>query len=574
MTGKKKNYKTYTANYLFKKEDKNKRIPGTEFLAGTTETLYLSKENSTPTPFSFVPAMTLSYKIGAAIASSQDENYNIYKGNYKSGNLYVGCFENGKKSKNDYFVMVFDNTSNLNTSWGTNIFSHHLFQMLIAISRYEGNSELDAMFESLDFDTEEKIIGANQKKPFFIAADNLYFVAKNKILNKSMADDVEENDFQVFLEDLDTDITGFVKKGYKKSVTAPAKELGVKESQIKYLEMPKKIEIPVTRHMRCKAAKDKYYDGIETFAQREIQNMPLMLQNGYELAKASFMANRDFFGEEEWELVDAIAQKDVRSINFTGPAGVGKTTTIRSIAGALGMPFILVGGSANIEEADLLGCRNVEAVDGVSITTWSDGPIAMAIRYGAFLLFDEVNAADPGILMKLNTILDGSKSLILNTSEEIKVHPNFVYAEAMNVGAAYAGTDQMNQSHFDRMDEMFKIATKSPEEEAKIISANTGYDNIENLKKMCIIKQHILDLIMSEGDASEQICSPRRLICWAKKAKRTGEFIESSLSTVIAHLSIYDESFSHLTVEEVLNSDGIAATVMDEIKEQFEGVVY
>ena len=124
------------------------------------------------------------------------------------------------------------------------------------------------------------------------------------------------------------------------------------------------------------------------------------------------------------------------------------------------------------------------------------------------------------------------------------------------------------------MDEMFKIATKSPEEEAKIISANTGYDNIENLKKMCIIKQHILDLIMSEGDASEQICSPRRLICWSKKAKRTGEFIESSLSTVIAHLSIYDESFSHLTVEEVLNSDGIAATVMDEIKEQFEGVVY
>lgn len=277
---------------------------------------------------------------------------------------------------------------------------------------------------------------------------------------------------------------------------------------------------------------------------------------------------------QEWELVDAIAQGDVHAINFTGPAGVGKTTTIRSIAGALGMPFVLVGGSANIEESDLLGCRGVEAIDGASVTTWTDGPITTAIRYGAFLLFDEVNSAEPGILMKLNTILDGSKSLILSTSEEVKVHQNFVFSEAMNVGAGYTGTDLLNQSHLDRMDEIFKISSKSVEEEAKIIASVTGYDNLLNIQKCCQVKRYICDLIDEDGDASEQSCSPRRIIAWVKKAKRTGEFVESSLSTVISHISVYDDSFKTLDADDVETSSGIAAKAFEYIKDRLENVSY
>ena len=567
--------KMYTNAILFpsNKKDKTKLIPKTEFMSGTNETIFHSKKNTSINPFTNSVAMTLSYKIGYGISDSQFDDYNIYRGVMNGSEFYLGCLPAGSKNEHEYFFMDF----NKYEFSATNMFSHHLFKLMIAYGRLlEPNGELDKMFRQIDFNTPEGVIGADQKKQFYICADALYFLSREIFVNRRFDDEATAADFKDYVQYLTEDVTGFVLNDYKGNISESAKGIGItKEKQGKLkIVMPEIIETPKSPEQKMKEIKEKYINGIKTFTEEEIQSMPALLRNGYELAKSSFESNKNFFGLEEWQLVDAIAEGDVRSINFTGPAGVGKTTTIRSIAGALGMPFVLVGGSANIEETDLLGTRNVEAIDGTSVTTWTDGPITMAIRYGAFLLFDEVNAADPGILMKLNTILDGSKSLILSTSEEVKVHPNFIYSEAMNVGSAYAGTDQMNQSHFDRMDEMFKISSKSPKEEAKIISSNTGYENLENLEKMCLIKKEILKLIENEGDASQQICSPRRLISWAKKAKRTGEFIEASLSTVIAHLTVYDDSFDKLTKDAVLESSGIASTVLEKIIEQFDGVMY
>lgn len=564
--------KKYSSDVLFPKgRDKEKKIvPGTEFMAPMVEEIFHSKKNTKVSPFTGKPTMTLSYKIACGIAASQSKDYNIFRGNMNGREFYLGCFAGGSKNGSEYFYMDFENNEYITT----NMFSHVMYKLLIAYSRLlEPNEEIDKNFSDINFETDEKIIGSDQKKQFFITADALYFLGLNTVLNKEFDDDAQKDDFKDFVPYLKEDITAFVANGYNGEIYDSAKDLGIDGKNLTILKPKEKVK-PLTAAQRAEKLKEKYVNGIKTFKASEIKKMPPLLRNGYELAQAAFEANKKFFGPQEWQLIDAIASGDVRSINFTGPAGVGKTTTIRAIAGCLGMPFVLVGGSANIEETDLLGTRNVEAQDGVSVTTWTDGPITMAIRHGAFLLFDEVNAADPGILMKLNTILDGSKSLILSTSEEVQVHPNFVYSEAMNVGAAYAGTDQMNQSHFDRMDEMFKIASKTPTEEAKIIAANTGYDNMENLKKMCQIKQFILKLIDEEGDAAEQICSPRRMICWTKKAKRTGEFIESSLSTVIAHLTVYDDSFDTLTKEAVLESSGIASTVMERIIEEFRDVEY
>lgn len=567
--------KKYSKSVLFPRRNSkseietHKQIPGTEFMGMTREEIFTSRKNTEVSPWTGKPTMTLSYKIGQAIAKSQHD-FNIFKGSDTNGNVfYLGCFSGGSANDEEYFFMDFVNHKYIST----NMYSHLLFKLIIAYGRYAyPEDELDKYYRTINFDTDEGIICADQKKQFFIVADSLYYLGLETFLEKDFHDNVESEDFKRYIPYLVEDITGFVINDYDGKLAKCSKNLGIKKGlEIKH---PIKKTKPVTKTEKATNLKKKYINGIETFSCKEINEMPPLLKNGYDLAKRTFISSRDFWGIEEWSLVDAIATGDVKSINFTGPAGVGKTTTIRALAGALGMPFVLVGGSANIEECDLLGTRNVDASDGISITTWTDGPITMAIRYGAFLLFDEVNAADPGILMKLNTILDGSKSLILSTAEEVNVHSKFVYSEAMNVGAAYAGTDQMNQSHFDRMDEMFKIASKKPEDEAKIIAANTGYENLENLEKMCQIKSYILKRIEEEGDASEQICSPRRIICWAKKAKRTGEFIESSLTTVIAHLSIYDDSFDTLTKESVLESSGIASSVLGKIIEEFQEVYY
>lgn len=558
----------YSKNVLQNKNHKDKRIPGTVFVGGAIETAYHASSNKVVNPITNMVSMTLKYKLGEAIVDTKKEGYTILYGEKDGKTVLMGCFLGGSKNNYEYFLLDYAEEKFM----ATNIYSHFLGIMLLALERFVNrDGELDKYFRMLDLSV--PIIDANQKKPFFIVADNLDVIFSEMIYERNF---VEENDREKYYDPcLSMDITGFANESYRSIYTVQLAEAIIEQSTYRAMSVvyPDKKQV-MTKYSREKNLKDRYYNGVDRFDCQSLLLMPELLKNGYQMARASFIKNRDFFTLQEWELIDAIYCGDVRNINFTGPAGTGKTTTIRSIAGALGMPFVLVGGSANIEESDLLGCREIESQDGVSVTTWCDGPITSAIRYGAFLLFDEINAADPGVIMKLNTVLDGSRTMILSSSESVNVHPNFVFAEAMNVGSAYAGTDQLNESHIDRMDEIFKIHSKTAEEEARIISSATGYDNMDNLIRMCQVKKYINQLIEEEGDVCEQICSPRRLICWAKKARRTGEFIESSLTTVIAHLCLYDDSLKTLNIEEIQESSGIVSSVMNRIIEEFKDVDY
>ena len=565
----------FSRRKLYTAKTKGVQIENTEFAGSQKFFSVLSKKNTEKSSIEGEVVNNLSYKIGRAVSTTHKSQGNVFLAEYNGIECVVGVFNGG--SKNDLEIFALDTNREGTVAYATNVDSHYLPQLVLALDRYVNpKDEIDLYYRQIDYS--DGFIGVNQKVPFLVTCDSLR-CDMDKLNGMDFEDEIDlpklASEFK-FTKNL----TLFLDESRGEDFIPELKDANGVWNNVDKLPVEQPVEIEMeeapikTKETRMEILKKKYWNGISTFEPKELAAMPLLLKNGYDIALQSFFANREFFGLQEWELVDAIAQGDVHAINFTGPAGVGKTTTIRSIAGALGMPFVLVGGSANIEESDLLGCRGVEAVDGTSVTTWTDGPITTAIRYGAFLLFDEVNSAEPGILMKLNTILDGSKSLILSTSEEVKVHPNFVFSEAMNVGAGYAGTDLLNQSHLDRMDEIFKISSKSVEEETKIIASVTGYDNLLNIQKCCQVKRYICDLIDEDGDASEQSCSPRRIIAWVKKAKRTGEFVESSLSTVISHISVYDDSFKTLDADDVETSSGIAAKAFEYIKDRFDNISY
>lgn len=558
--------KKFQLNKLFKNSAKTGLIPNTAFPEFDQCSKFHSEKNKKPSRLNAgIITMSLSYKIANAMVESQNPDYNVFVCQQEDHEFYLVTCSGGSVGKNNYFIVDFKDND---FAW-TNVYSHLLFKGLIAIDRYENpNGEIDNYFRQIDF---SRFVDADQKKQFYITADSLYFNVE-PLNNVNI--EVHEEKSEIYKECakyITKDITAFVRNDYDKiELSEAAKALGIKKTGLA-MEKPMEREVPLTRAQRMKKVKETPHN---MFEEKEIKAMPALLKNGYEMATKAFQDNKEFFGIDEWSLVEEIYEGDVRSINFTGPAGVGKTTIIRAIAGALGMPFVLVGGSEGIEESHLLGTREVISENGTSVTTWVDGPITTAIRYGGFLLFDEVNSAEPGVLMKLNTILDGSKEMILPTGESVKVHPKFVYADAMNVGAAYVGTNQVNMSHIDRIDQVFKIGAKEVAEEAKIIAANTGYENMDNLLKVCRIKKSIIQIIEEEGDEAEMIISPRRLINWVKKARRTNEWIESSLNTVISHLSIYIPDVECLTVEEVLNSNSCVSRIMMDIQKEFDGVTY
>lgn len=175
-------------------------------------------------------------------------------------------------------------------------------------------------------------------------------------------------------------------------------------------------------------------------------------------------------------IVKGFAKGEVFSMLFEGDAGTGKSTAARVIPSRCDMPFVAFNCSTNIEEADMFGTmipnpEKKSAEDPEFI--WKDGPATKAIRNGYVLIIEEINFARPGILGKLNSLLDESRQMDLPNGEVIKAHPNFRIIATCNI--AYEGTNRLNKALIDRFEICKKFEDLDQKEATAIIKSRTGY---------------------------------------------------------------------------------------------------
>ena len=100
-----------------------------------------------------------------------------------------------------------------------------------------------------------------------------------------------------------------------------------------------------------------------------------------------------------------------------GPTGCGKTTCIKQLAARLNYPVFEVTGHGRLEFADLVGHLTVKN----SNMTFEYGPLALAMRYGALLLLNEIDLTSPEIAAGLNSVLDGSPLCLAENGGELIV---------------------------------------------------------------------------------------------------------------------------------------------------------
>lgn len=136
-----------------------------------------------------------------------------------------------------------------------------------------------------------------------------------------------------------------------------------------------------------------------------------------------------------------------------GPTGCGKTSCIKQLAARLNYPVFEVTGHGRLEFADLVGHLTVK--DGNM--TFEYGPLALAMRYGAILLLNEIDLTSPEIAAGLNSVLDGSPLCIAeNGGEIIQPHPMFRFVATANTNGGgddtglYQGTQRQNLAWLDR----------------------------------------------------------------------------------------------------------------------------
>lgn len=227
------------------------------------------------------------------------------------------------------------------------------------------------------------------------------------------------------------------------------------------------------------------------------QNLYSQIQDYYE----------DFDLKDLAPVVSGVAKGDIYSMLLYGASGSGKSTAARVIMSRTGIPYISINCSTNIEESDLFGSmipnpNADESKDRPFI--WQDGLITKALRgYGYGVIVEEGNFARPGILGKLNSLLDEARQIELPNGEVLKAPKNFRLIFTCNI--AYEGTQKFNKAFINRFQIVKEYTTPTRDELIEIIKSRTKYKDTTKINAILNVFESIqkysndnnLDLVVS-----------------------------------------------------------------------------
>ena len=114
-----------------------------------------------------------------------------------------------------------------------------------------------------------------------------------------------------------------------------------------------------------------------------------------------------------------------------GPTGCGKTRFVEHMAWELKLPLITMACNEDMTTSDLVGRYLLDAQG----TVWHDGPLTLAVRYGAICYLDEVVEARQDTTVVIHPLTDERRMLPLDKRGElVHAHPDFRLVVSYNPG--------------------------------------------------------------------------------------------------------------------------------------------
>lgn len=157
----------------------------------------------------------------------------------------------------------------------------------------------------------------------------------------------------------------------------------------------------------------------------------------------------DSFGGVKKSVVYLNKKKHLR---FVGEKGTGKNLLITTMAWIYQRPLYELSMNAQTDKMDLLGSPtlNAELVDGnvLQKVEFQKQALIEAMEYGGFMNLDEVNTADPAVLVLLHSIVDDRGTIEVPNYGRVQADDNFGMILSMNVD--YVGTTPLNEATRDR----------------------------------------------------------------------------------------------------------------------------
>ena len=126
--------------------------------------------------------------------------------------------------------------------------------------------------------------------------------------------------------------------------------------------------------------------------------------------------NRNIIEYLDWNNALDILDKAYRLELFVliiGPKGTGKTSLVRKFANSIGKELLSINFSLRTRESHLIGTN---IIDNGQIN-FVNGILVRSMTEGNLLYLDELNAAEPDVLLRLDEALDDRRQIVLKESE-------------------------------------------------------------------------------------------------------------------------------------------------------------
>lgn len=137
-----------------------------------------------------------------------------------------------------------------------------------------------------------------------------------------------------------------------------------------------------------------------------------------------------------------------------GETGTGKTSLVKEVAATLGLNVVRVNLDGGTTPDELVGRFQLRG----SETYFQHGIIVKAMKEGAVLLLDELNAALADTLFCVQAVLENPSCLIIpETGETILPAPGFCVVATMNPSHDYAGTKGLNPALYSRFSQVLRF---------------------------------------------------------------------------------------------------------------------
>ena len=132
---------------------------------------------------------------------------------------------------------------------------------------------------------------------------------------------------------------------------------------------------------------------------------------------------------------------------LVGPMGCGKTTAASMLAESLELDFGHLNLTAGASETWLFGRQTPNG--------FIEGVFSKMYKAGGVFLADELDAADPNLLLSINTAIAGSSMYNPISGELIKRHNDFIFVGAANTFGkggdhVYTGRNRLDAATLDR----------------------------------------------------------------------------------------------------------------------------